>query len=247
MTRRPNQLPPDTYKLNVTASDESAPNELIKIALAARSRSERLFLVWYLGTKYRLGVLHPLQERSDALRRAAAGARGGAYPRSSWINVLVSVRRILGGFFVAIAARRSAWPAHRQVQARERIAHDARRSRCCARFRLSPGCRWRSCCGRTTKSSIVFITFIGAFFPILLNTIHGVHTLDGVLIRAGRCLGANELRLFWHVILPGALAARLHRPFAVGMGVAWVSLIAAEMISGQFGVGYFTRGRPTPS
>jgi len=89
------------------------------------------------------------------------------------------------------------------------------------------------------EASIVFITFIGAFFPILLNTIHGVHSLDGVLIRAGRCLGASESRLLLNVILPGSLP-HIFTGLAVGMGVAWVSLIAAEMISGQFGVGYFT-------
>ncbi len=45
--------------------------------------------------------------------------------------------------------------------------------------------------------------------------------------------------MFWHVILPGALP-HIFTGLAVGMGVAWVSLIAVEMISGQFGVGYFT-------
>jgi NitT/TauT family transport system permease protein len=89
------------------------------------------------------------------------------------------------------------------------------------------------------EAAIVFITFIGAFFPILLNTIHGVHSMDGVLIRAGRVLGANEARLLWNVVLPGSLP-HIFTGLAVGMGVAWVSLIAAEMISGQFGVGYFT-------
>ena len=85
----------------------------------------------------------------------------------------------------------------------------------------------------------IFLVFLGAFFPILLNTIHGVHSLDGVLIRAGRCLGASESRLLLNVILPGSLP-HIFTGLAVGMGVAWVSLIAAEMISGQFGVGYFT-------
>lgn len=87
--------------------------------------------------------------------------------------------------------------------------------------------------------SIVFITFIGAFFPILLNTVSGVQAVDGVLLRAGQCLGASESRLMWHVVLPGA-APQIFTGLAVGMGVAWVSLIAAEMISGQFGIGYFT-------
>ena len=87
--------------------------------------------------------------------------------------------------------------------------------------------------------SIVFITFIGAFFPILLNTVSGVQAVDGVLLRAGQCLGAKERQLMWHVVLPGA-APQIFTGLAVGMGVAWVSLIAAEMISGQFGIGYFT-------
>jgi NitT/TauT family transport system permease protein len=87
--------------------------------------------------------------------------------------------------------------------------------------------------------SIVFITFIGAFFPILLNTVSGVQAVDGVLLRAGQCLGAGEAQLMRHVVLPGA-APQIFTGLAVGMGVAWVSLIAAEMISGQFGIGYFT-------
>lgn len=87
--------------------------------------------------------------------------------------------------------------------------------------------------------SIVFITFIGAFFPILLNTVSGVQAVDSVLLRAGQCLGARERQLLWHVVLPGA-APQIFTGLAVGMGVAWVSLIAAEMISGQFGIGYFT-------
>lgn len=87
--------------------------------------------------------------------------------------------------------------------------------------------------------SIVFITFIGAFFPILLNTISGVQAMDDVLLRASQCLGARERQIMWYVVLPGA-APQIFTGLAVGMGVAWVSLIAAEMISGQFGIGYFT-------
>ena len=87
--------------------------------------------------------------------------------------------------------------------------------------------------------SIVFITFVGAFFPILLNTVSGVQAVDAVLLRAGQCLGARERQIMWHVVLPGA-APQIFTGLAVGMGVAWVSLIAAEMISGQFGIGYFT-------
>jgi NitT/TauT family transport system permease protein len=91
----------------------------------------------------------------------------------------------------------------------------------------------------TTEESIVFITFLGSFFPILINTLHGMATVDPVLVRAARCLGAGEKSLFFEVFLPGALPD-IFTGLTVGMGVAWVSLIAAEMIAGQYGIGYFT-------
>lgn len=91
----------------------------------------------------------------------------------------------------------------------------------------------------TNEVSIVFITFLGAFFPVLLNTMQGVQAVDKVLIRAAQSLGVSQRALFFEVILPGALP-HVFTGLALGMGVAWVSLIAAEMISGQFGIGYFT-------
>jgi NitT/TauT family transport system permease protein len=91
----------------------------------------------------------------------------------------------------------------------------------------------------SNEESIVFITFVGSFFPILLNTLHGMATVDPVLVRAAQCLGASELAIFREVYFPAALPS-IFTGLTVGMGVAWVSLIAAEMISGQFGIGYFT-------
>src|SRR5581483_12020283 len=55
------------------------------------------------------------------------------------------------------------------------------------------------------EDSMVFITFIGAFFPILLNTIHGVAGIDRRLVDASITLGARPLDVFREVILPGAL------------------------------------------
>jgi NitT/TauT family transport system permease protein len=91
----------------------------------------------------------------------------------------------------------------------------------------------------SNEESIVFITFLGAFFPILLNTLMGMGQIDPVLVRAARCLGAREASIFREVLLPAVLP-QVFTGLAVGMGVAWVSLIAAEMIAGQFGIGYFT-------
>jgi len=91
----------------------------------------------------------------------------------------------------------------------------------------------------TNEESIVFITFIGSFFPILVNTLHGMTLVDPVLVRAAQCLGAKEFAIFREVYFPSALP-HIFTGLTVGMGVAWVSLIAAEMISGQYGIGYFT-------
>lgn len=89
------------------------------------------------------------------------------------------------------------------------------------------------------ESSIIYITFLGAFFPIVLNTVHGVHQTPEALIRVAMAFGANNRAMLWHVILPGALPS-IMAGLAIGMGVSWFSLLAGEIISGQYGIGYFT-------
>lgn len=89
------------------------------------------------------------------------------------------------------------------------------------------------------EASIAFITFLGALFPIVLNTVHGVEQTPKLLIRAARSLGASNAAILWHVVLPGALPS-IVAGLAIGMGVSWFSLLAGEIISGQYGIGYFT-------
>jgi len=91
----------------------------------------------------------------------------------------------------------------------------------------------------TEESSIIYITFLGAFFPVVLNTVHGVEQTSASLIRAAESLGAPNHSIMWHVILPGALPS-IMAGMSIGMGVAWFSLLAGEIISGQYGIGYFT-------
>lgn len=91
----------------------------------------------------------------------------------------------------------------------------------------------------TEESSIVFITFLGALFPIIMNTVHGVQQTPEVLVRAAQSLGAGPRAIFWHVVLAAALPS-ITTGLAIGMGVSWFSLLAGEIISGQYGIGYFT-------
>jgi NitT/TauT family transport system permease protein len=89
------------------------------------------------------------------------------------------------------------------------------------------------------EESMVYITFVGAFYPILLNTIHGVASIDPKLTFASLTLGAPRLRVLSEVIVPGAMPS-IVTGLSIGMGNAWFSLVTAEMVAGQFGIGYYT-------
>lgn len=91
----------------------------------------------------------------------------------------------------------------------------------------------------SSELSMVFITFMGALFPILLNTIHGVESIDPRLASTARSLGASKVRLLPEVILPGA-APSIVTGLSIGMGTSWFCLVTAEMIAGQYGIGYYT-------
>ena len=91
----------------------------------------------------------------------------------------------------------------------------------------------------TEESSIIYITFLGAFFPIVINTVHGAEQTPAVLVRAAQSLGASPVEIFWHVVIPAALPS-IAAGLSIGMGVSWFSLLAGEIISGQYGIGYFT-------
>jgi NitT/TauT family transport system permease protein len=86
---------------------------------------------------------------------------------------------------------------------------------------------------------IIFLTFYGAFFPIVYNTVAGVSGIRSNYIRAAKSLGASQLTVFWQVVLPAALPiifAGLH----IAISVAWLMVVAGEMIANQGGVGAMT-------
>ena len=87
------------------------------------------------------------------------------------------------------------------------------------------------------RSSIMFITFMGAFFPILLNTVRGVRAIEADYTKAIESLGGSSVDVFRHVVYPGALPS-IHTGLIVGMGLAWVNLVAAEMVADE-GLGRF--------
>lgn len=91
----------------------------------------------------------------------------------------------------------------------------------------------------SSEQGIVFITFFAAFFPVVVSTIHATESLPKVWEEAAKTMGASRVSLLLHVILPGALPG-IFTGLSVAMGVAWICVVSAEMISGQFGIGYYT-------
>ncbi|MCS7119426.1 MAG: ABC transporter permease [Archaeoglobaceae archaeon] len=91
---------------------------------------------------------------------------------------------------------------------------------------------------KLTHVSAGFIIFIGAFFPILLNTRHGVANVELKFLEAGITLGADEFNLLRKVIIPGAIPS-IFTGIRVGSGVAWMCVVAAELFGvSAYGLGY---------
>ena len=82
-----------------------------------------------------------------------------------------------------------------------------------------------------------FLISLGAFFPVLMNTISGVRTVDEIYIRAARNLGASGATLFLRIILPAA-TPHILTGLRVGFGVAFIVVIVAEMIAVNDGLGF---------
>lgn len=83
----------------------------------------------------------------------------------------------------------------------------------------------------TNEMSIAFVTFLGAFFTIVINVVGGARTIDVRYLRAAQSMGASQWDLFSKIILPGTLPS-IFTGAAVGMGITWEVVLAAEMISG---------------
>ncbi len=83
----------------------------------------------------------------------------------------------------------------------------------------------------------LFLVALGVFFPIYLNTLHGIRNVDPQLIEMGRVYGMSPRRLFRRVILPGALPAILVG-LRYALGIMWLTLIVAETIAAKSGIGH---------
>ena len=89
------------------------------------------------------------------------------------------------------------------------------------------------------EAAKLFLIAVSVFFPIYLNTFHGIRSVDPGLIEMGRTYGLSRWQLYRQIVLPGALSSILVG-LRFSLGLMWVILIVAETISAQAGIGYLT-------
>jgi sulfonate transport system permease protein len=89
------------------------------------------------------------------------------------------------------------------------------------------------------ESAKLFLVALGVFFPVYINTFHGIQSVDRGLLEMGKTYGLSGWRLYREIILPGALPSILVG-VRFSLGFMWVMLIVAETISARSGIGYMT-------
>jgi len=89
------------------------------------------------------------------------------------------------------------------------------------------------------ESAKLFLVALGVFFPLYINTFHGIRSVDRGLLEMGKIYGLSGWSLYREIILPGALPSILVG-VRFSLGLMWVILIVAETISARSGIGYMT-------
>ena len=89
------------------------------------------------------------------------------------------------------------------------------------------------------ETAKLFLVAVGVFFPVYINTYHGIRSVDPDLIEMGNAYGLSRRELYQQIILPGAMPSILVG-LRFSLGLVWVILIVAETISAQSGIGFMT-------
>ncbi|MFX1559152.1 MAG: ABC transporter permease [Promethearchaeota archaeon] len=90
---------------------------------------------------------------------------------------------------------------------------------------------------RNMLGAQIFIIWVGAFFPILINTTTGVKRTEPVHIDSAKTFGASEFQILSKIVVPSA-GPEIFAGLRIGFGIGWMCLVAAEMIGGGLGLGY---------
>ena len=154
-----------------------------------------------------------------------------------WADVLISTKRALLGFAIGGSIGLVCGMFNGLIRAFEEIFDTSiHLTRTIPHLALIPLLILWFGIGEETK---VILVAMGVFFPIYLNTFHGMRSVDPGLVEAGRVYGLRGFSLFRQVILPAALPSILVG-LRFALGAMWLTLIVAETIAADSGIGYIT-------
>ena len=195
-----------------------------------------VLVVWHFSTygrKYSL-IPPPSEVAIELYDLCFGGVWDDAYSQTMHIHLLASLARVYGGFAMACAVALplglmiGRLPFVRQLldptlQVMRPIPVTAWLPLSMIIFGLGP-------------RSAVFLVSLGAFYPILINTIFGVRSVDPRLFEAASMLGCEGPSQFFKVVLPASLPA-IFTGLRLGLGFAWVVIVVGEMTGVQTGLG----------
>jgi ABC-type nitrate/sulfonate/bicarbonate transport system, permease component len=189
------------------------------------------FLVWQAA--HWIGWLALLPSPAQV----AAGLPKLVVSSSYWLSWLGSAQRVLGGFAVASVLALL-------IGVGMGVSHKMRLTAfpLIELLRPIPPLAWLPLSilfWPSSEATMMFLTFVGAFFPILINVLAGIDKIDSRYVEAALSLGSSRRAVFWRIMLPGALPS-VFTGLAVSIGITWEVVIAAEMASATNGLGYLT-------
>jgi NitT/TauT family transport system permease protein len=192
--------------------------------------------IWHFATygrRYSL-VPPPSEVAIELWDLGFGGIYDDAYSQTLWTHLMASVGRVYGGFALAVAVALPLGLMIGRIPLVRRLLDPTFQV-----LRPIPVTAWLPLAmimfGLGPRSA-VFLVFLGAFYPILLNTIFGVRAVDPRLFEAASMLGCRGTAQFFRVVLPASLPA-IFTGLRLGLGFAWVVIVVGEMTGVQTGLG----------
>lgn len=156
-----------------------------------------------------------------------------------WLSWLGSAQRVFGGFAIAAVLALAVGLSMGVSRSFRMISFPLLEV-----FRPIPPLAWLPLAilfWPSSEATMQFLTFAGAFFPILINVLAGIDSVDRRYVESAQSLGASRWVIFSRILLPAALPS-VFTGLAIAIGITWEVVIAAEMASSTNGLGYLTWG-----
>ncbi len=195
-----------------------------------------VLIIWHFATYgQKFSLIPPPSDVAEALWDLAfGGINDDAYSRTLHVHLLASLSRVYGGFAIALAVALPLGLLIGRIALVRQFLDPTLQV-----LRPIPVTAWLPLAmimfGLGPRSAF-FLVCLGAFYPILINTIFGVRTVDARLFEAASMLGCTGTAQFFRVVLPASLPA-IFTGLRLGLGFAWVVIVVGEMTGVQTGLG----------